>query len=139
MFELVKRKTDIPKVQLKQSFEVSKFCKEYLFKSLTVEENFYIICLNRAQNVTGFYYLSKGSISGTLVDIRILTKVAIDSLSSSVILVHNHPSGNMRPSDEDIKLTKKIVENLKMFDITVLDHVILTEDSYYSLADEGLL
>ena len=83
--------------------------------------------------------ISTGGISGTVVDARIILKNALDLLASSMILVHNHPSGNPKPSHEDLTITKKITEAAKLIDITVLDHLIIFENKYTSFADEGLM
>jgi DNA repair protein RadC len=83
--------------------------------------------------------ISQGGISGSVVDIKIICKYAIECLGCSVILVHNHPSGNRNPSQEDLNITKKIKQALSIFDIGLFDHIILTANSYYSFADEGIL
>ena len=79
-----------------------------------------------------------GGISGTVVDSRIIFKKAMDLLASSIILVHNHPSGNLNPSKADISVTNRLKEGGKLLDISVLDHLIITETSFYSFADEGI-
>ena len=73
------------------------------------------------------------------MDIKLIAKYAIDCLASAVILAHNHPSGNLKPSNEDLAITKKVKEGLKILDISVLDHIILTSDGYLSFGDEGIL
>ncbi len=88
----------------------------------------------------GFYEVSNGGITGTLVDVRILFAVLLKSLTTAVILLHNHPSGTLKPSEADKRLTKKIKKAGELFDIKVLDHLILTpEGDYYSFADNGIL
>ncbi len=104
-----------------------------------IKEAFYAIYLNRNNRIIGVHKCSDGGISGCLVDPRIVLKPAIELLASSVILAHNHPSGNLKPSEADRSITQKIKEGAKLFDISVLDHVILTESTYLSFADEGLL
>ena len=110
-----------------------------IFHSLEHVEYFYIICLDRANQVLGFHQVSKGGLSGTVTDVRVIFQVAIKSNSSGIILAHNHPSGNLQPSDADLKLTKKIKEAGSLLDIKVLDHLILSEESYLSMADESLI
>jgi DNA repair protein RadC len=83
--------------------------------------------------------MSKGGISGTVVDIRIILKQAIESLASSIILCHNHPSGNLKPSNEDILLTRKCKDAALLLDIKLLDHLIFNENKYFSFCDEGML
>ncbi|HVA99365.1 MAG TPA: DNA repair protein RadC [Bacteroidia bacterium] len=100
-------------------------------------EEFWILLLNRSNKIIGKKNISKGGIAGTVVDSKIIFKHAIDQLAESIILCHNHPSGNLQPSNEDISITKKISEAAKLFDVKVLDHVIVAETGYYSFADEG--
>jgi len=83
--------------------------------------------------------VSQGGISGTIIDVRIIMKMALDKLASSIILCHNHPSGNLIPSEADKEITKKIKEAGKFMDIPVLDHLIIGNDAYFSFADEGLI
>ena len=83
--------------------------------------------------------MSKGGITGTLVDTRLVFKRAIELTATSIILCHNHPSGTLKPSASDISLTKKIKKGGEVLDIKILDHIIITEGSYYSFADEGVL
>ena len=102
-------------------------------------EEFWILMLNRANKVIDRTCISKGGISGTTADAKIIFEFALRAHASSIILSHNHPSGNCKPSRADIELTKKLVEGGKLIDVVVLDHLILTNDSYYSFADEGIL
>jgi len=96
--------------------------------------------LNNANKVKGIYEVSTGGITETLVDLRIVFAVVLKSLTTSVILVHNHPSGNLKPSEADKRLTEKIKNAALLFDIKVLDHLIITPDgNYFSFADEGIL
>lgn len=102
-------------------------------------EEFHIIYLNNSNKVIDRYPLSKGGITGTLVDIRLAFKQALQLGATATILVHNHPSGNLNPSAADKQLTQKFKTAGESLDIKVLDHIIITEKSYYSFADEGLL
>ncbi len=102
-------------------------------------EEFWVAYLNRKNQVEKIECISKGGVSGTVVDTRVLFKPAIESLFSGVILAHNHPSGNLHPSQSDRELTRKIVEAGKLLDVAVLDHLILGDGSYFSFADEGIL
>jgi DNA repair protein RadC len=102
-------------------------------------EQFWVLLLNRANKVTGKVSISEGGIAGTVADPKRIFKVAIDHNASYIILAHNHPSGNLQPSEEDIKLTKKIKQAGELLDIKVLDHIITGENNYYSFADEGVL
>ena len=102
-------------------------------------EEFWILLLNRANKVIKTESISKGGISGTVVDVRLVSKVAIEHNSSSVILAHNHPSGNLKASQQDLDITKKIKEALKLFDIVLFDHLIIGDQNYLSFTDEGLI
>lgn len=102
-------------------------------------EEFWVLFLDRANNVIDKTKTSQGGISGTVMDIRIILKQAIDRLASSMILVHNHPSGNMKPSEADMDITDKAKKAAHLLDIKVLDHIIVAGAHFYSFADEGLM
>ena len=102
-------------------------------------EEFWILQLNRANHVIGRARISAGGVSGTVVDSKMVFKPAIEVLASSIILVHNHPSGNLKPSQADIELTRKLKEAGKHLDIAVLDHVIVAHSGFYSFADENIM
>ena len=102
-------------------------------------EVFAVLFLNRANKVNHFQVISEGGITGTVADPRIILKKALEEDAVSLILCHNHPSGSLKPSRADEELTQKIKEAAKYFDIKVLDHLIVSEDGYFSFADEGLL
>jgi DNA repair protein RadC len=102
-------------------------------------EEFWVLMLNRANEVIKTVSISKGGVSGTVADPKIIFQQALESLASAIILIHNHPSGNKQPSQADIKLTQQAKEGGKFLEIPVLDHLIYTEDGYYSFADEGRL
>lgn len=102
-------------------------------------EEFWLLMLNRANKVLGRFKVSQGGLSGTVIDTRIILKRALDSLASSIIVCHNHPSGNIQPSDADVKITEKLKKAAEMLEIKLLDHVIIADKSYFSFADEGLI
>ena len=102
-------------------------------------EQFKILLLNRASKVLGIYEASTGGVSGTVADPKLIFAAAIKANASAIILSHCHPSGNLKPSDADIKLTKKLKEGGQYLEISVLDHIIVTSEGYYSFADEGLM
>jgi DNA repair protein RadC len=102
-------------------------------------EEFWILLLSRSNSVKEKVLISRGGISGTVVDQRLIFKPAIEKLASSIILLHNHPSGTLHPSEQDKLLTKKLVSSAKLLDIPVLDHIICTDSGYFSFADEGLI
>ena len=102
-------------------------------------EVFAVLFLNRSNKINHFQIVSEGGITGTVADPRIILKKALEEDAVSIILCHNHPSGSLRPSRADEELTNKIKEAAKYFDIKVLDHLIVSDDGYYSFADEGIL
>lgn len=102
-------------------------------------EVFAVIFLNRANKINDFKIISEGGITGTVADPRVILKRALEEDAVSLILCHNHPSGSLKPSRADEELTHKIKEAAKYFDIKVLDHLIVSDDGYYSFADEGIL
>ena len=102
-------------------------------------EEFWILFLNRANFVTGKNQISSGGMTGTVVDPKLIFKAALDAKAVSIILCHNHPSGNIRPSEQDKVLTKKIVSAGQLMEISVLDHVIVSQHAYFSFSDEGLI
>ena len=113
-----------------------------LFDKDTIElkEEFFLLFLNRANNVLGWFKLSSGGTSGTVVDVKIIFMLALHINASHFILSHNHPSKNIRPSDADITITKRIKEAGNLFEITLLDHLIISADgAYFAFSDEGLL
>jgi len=106
---------------------------------LPLLEEFKVILMNNAGEVLGIVPLSKGGITGTVVDVRILFAVALKATACSIIICHNHPSGSLKPSEQDIKLTQKIKHGGMLLDIKINDHLIITEDGYFSFQDEGML
>lgn len=102
-------------------------------------EEFWLLMLNRANRILGRYKVSQGGLSGTVIDNRIILKKALDNLASSIIVCHNHPSGNNQPSEADLKITEKLKKAAEMLEIKLLDHVIIADKSYFSFADEGLI
>ena len=108
-----------------------------LWKDIDYRESFAILLLSRNMKILGLSWVSLGGISGTVVDPKIIFQTALKSSSSGIILLHSHPSGNPNPSDADLKITTKIKAGAKLLDIDVPDHIIITSESYYSLADSG--
>jgi DNA repair protein RadC len=138
--ELGNRKQAEPRLEIKairSSYDSFNLLYSY-FQGLKQEE-FYILLLNKALKPLKVERISIGKIDATLVDIKIIAKLSIDSLASSVIVAHNHPSGNLKPSTSDDKLTTQIKSALNLLEIQLLDHLIIAEDKYFSYADEGLL
>ena len=124
-------------LQIKCSKDVADIFQP-LLSDLSYEE-FWILFLNRSNRVINRMKLSQGGISGTVIDVRMVMKKAIEYLASGIIVCHNHPSGNLNPSESDTKITQKIKEAGNLMDIQLLDHLIISEKDYYSFADNGLL
>ena len=124
--------------------KTSKDCYQTFLKvwdenKMEMQEEFKVLLINRANRVTGVYEASVGGITGTVADPRLILAAAIKGLAVGIVLAHNHPSGNLKPSLADEQLTAKIKTAASYHDIRVLDHIIVTADAYYSFADEGLL
>jgi DNA repair protein RadC len=129
---------EVPELaQIKSSKDVFDLLSPQL-SDLTHEE-FWILFLNRSNKVINSLKLSQGGISGTVTDVRIVMKKAVELLASGIIVCHNHPSGNLYPSESDNRITQKIKEAGSIMDVQLLDHLIISEKDYYSFADNGIL
>jgi len=102
-------------------------------------EQFKVLLLNRGNRVIGLFEVSSGGISGAIADPKLVFGTALKACASAIVLAHNHPSGNLRPSQADIDLTKKMKAGGRLLDIDVLDHLIITTEGYYSFGDEGMM
>ena len=107
--------------------------------NIGIYESFYALALNNANNVIGWQLISRGGISGTVTDISMILKFSIEMLAKAVVICHNHPSGSLKPSNSDNTITKKVKSSLEIMDLKLLDHLILTEDNYFSFTDDGLI
>lgn len=138
--EIGRRRTD-ETIDEKVKITSSKAAYSVLKSKLTdlPHEEFWVLFMTRSNSIIKTECISKGGISGTVVDVRLILKPAIECLASSIILAHNHPSGNLKPSQEDIHLTKKIKEASKLVDISLQDHLIIGDQAYLSFADEGII
>lgn len=138
--EIRLKKSDVHKFKIQSSLDCANaFRQMYSNDSIEIYESFFVVYLNRANKTVGWLKVSQGGLTGTVVDARLIMKSALDCLACGIILCHNHPSGNLAYSNADKVLTEKIVKAANLFDIQVLDHIILTADSYYSFADNSLL
>ena len=107
--------------------------------TICYKEYFKVLFLNQANQVLGYTLISEGGITETSVDVRVILQAALLTNSMALVLAHNHPSGNLRPSRQDMEITKQVKEAAKLIRITVIDHLILTDAGYYSFSDEGQL
>lgn len=138
--ELGKRRKEA-EVFVKKKITSSRDAAEFftpLLGDLNHEE-FWVLLMDRGNKIIDHFMISQGGISGTVIDVRIILKNALEKLASSLILCHNHPSGTMQASDADLKITRKIKNAAQLMDISVLDHIIIGQNSYLSMADEGIL
>ena len=138
-FKLKKEKSNFQKVKITSSKQAEQFIRQFYSDDIGIYESCFMLLLNSANNTIGFVKISQGGINAAICDPILVAKYAIDSLAKGVILAHNHPSGNLRPSTADENICSKIKQGLKLFDIQLMDNLILTEDGYYSFADEGII
>lgn len=139
LFELRKNQTEFQPVKILSSDAAYNLIKNFYSDDIEILESCFILLLNNASKAIGYAKISQGGITGTVIDVRIVAKYAVDSLATSVILAHNHPSGNLKPSQADISITEKVKNALALLDIKLIEHLILTVDGFYSFADEGHL
>jgi DNA repair protein RadC len=125
------------KIKINCSQDVYSCMTPYLYDEPV--EHFYILLLDRNHQVLKIHKISSGGTNATLADPKLIFKKALDHLASGIVLVHNHPSGNLKPSDQDRTLTRKLSEAGKYLEVSVLDHVIFANVGYFSFADEGLM
>jgi DNA repair protein RadC len=125
------------KAVVKSSNEIAQYLRT-IIKDFNYEV-FAVLFLNKANKINHFEIVSRGGITGTVADPRIILKKALEEDATSIVLCHNHPSGNLRPSRADEELTYKIKEAARYFDIKIIDHIIVSEEGYFSFADEGIL
>ena len=125
--------------EIRNSTDSSNFARNLYDGDIDVVESFYIMILSRNHTVKFWAKIGQGGLASCVVDVRVICKHVVDNLGSAVILIHNHPSGNLEPSGPDKELTKKIKHALSFFDVALLDHIILTEESYFSFADNSLI
>jgi DNA repair protein RadC len=136
---LVAEKTEIPRHRITSSQISNDYIRQFFSDDIAIFESVFILLLNRSNVAIGYAKISQGGVSGTVVDPKLVAKYAIDALASGVIICHNHPSGNLEPSRSDDDITKKIQNGLNLFDIHLIDHLIIVQDarsSYYSYKDE---
>ena len=139
-FTLKAEKMNFQQAKITTSQDSAQFARQFYFSDIEIFESAFIILLNNAYNTIGFAKIGQGGITGTVVDKMIICKYAVDSLAKSVVLVHNHPSGNIRPSKADDLLTKDVAQALEMVGSKLLDHIIISSsEEHYSYSDNGRL
>ena len=139
-FRLVKDyHPEIGTAKITKSDNIAEYIRPFFGEEIEVFESMYLITLNQGNNIVSVTKISQGGITGTVVDIRLVAKYALEGLATGVILVHNHPSGSSTPSPSDKAITNKVKEAMKLLDIKLLDHLIITKDGYSSFADKGIM
>ena len=138
-FEIISNKTGFISSKVITSQDAFNVIEQFYHSDIAIYESVFILLLDRSNNTIGYAKISQGGISGTVVDVKIIGKYIVDTLASGLILAHNHPSGNLRASESDIKMTNNVKEVCKILDCTFLDSLIVTENGYTSLTDEGLI
>ena len=134
------KKGEILNCQIKTSKDAADLFRQiWDVDTLPICESVIAIFLNRNNNTIGWFKVSQGGLSGTVIDVRLILATALQCLASGIIMCHNHPSGNLNPSEADTKITQKLKQSAEIMDISILDHIILTEESYYSFTDSGIL
>lgn len=135
-----KRKVHSPSIKISCSKDAADLLRQiYPANKIDLKEFFYVILLNKSNTVLGVSKIGEGGVSGVVVNIQEIFQLVIKLNSSAFILSHNHPSGSLNPSESDKRITRRIKEFASLLEIAVLDHIILTSDSYTSLADEGVI
>ena len=132
-FELKTIQTEFPNVKITQSTDAVDMIRKFYGDDIEQYESCFILLLNNSNTTLGYAKIRQGGITGTVVDIRLIAKYAIESLATGVIMAHNHPSGNIKESANDLAVTKKVTDALKLFDITLIDSLILTKDDWATI------
>jgi DNA repair protein RadC len=139
-FSLKIKSSDFKKTKITTSKDAFNIISKFYGEDVAIYESFFLLLLNRANNTIGFAKISQGGTVGTVIDTKIICNYVVNSLASSVILAHNHPSGGLTPSGADLKITDKIIKALDIFDCKVLDHLIITpENGFKSFSDCNLI
>lgn len=138
-YSITAKKQDFELVKIQSSNDASMFARKFYHEDILIYESAFIMLMNRANNVMGYAKISQGGVCGTPVDVRLVAKYAVECLASGVIFVHNHPSGNASPSVDDKRISERLRDALRLFDIRLFDSIIITDNDYFSMVDEGLI
>lgn len=136
---IYKSRTKAERPRVTNSAEAYDILRELFAPDLETRESFWVLYLDRGLRVRSAYKHSTGGLHGTVADPKLIFAGALKGLASAIILAHNHPSGQLRPSEEDLRLTRKLVDGGRLLEIAVQDHLIVTETGYFSFADSGLM
>lgn len=138
-YGLTAKTTNFERTKINNSVKAAQYIRKFYQDDIHIYESFFMLSLAADARVKGFCKISQGGINGTIVDKRLVCKYAIETLAASVIIAHNHPSGNTMPSEADRIITNDIKSALNLFDIKLFDHIIITADDHLSFADESLI
>lgn len=136
---IYRTKASAPRPLIRNAADAFQVLQPFFDECMDTHEEFWVILLDRANRAKSVYKVSQGGVTGTTCDPRLVFACALKCLASNIILAHNHPSGQLRPSEEDIRLTRKLVEGARFLDLTIFDHLILSREGYYSFADNTLI
>ncbi len=127
------------KCKILSAFEAWEYAKKFYHEDIALYESMFMIMMNQSNNVIGWMKVAQGGVSQTVCDPKIVCKAAIDTLATQIILVHNHPSGETKPSRTDIKLTERMKNTLELIDVCLRDHIIISEDRYTSMHEDNMI
>lgn len=138
-YTLKAEKREFEQVKIISAENAVAYARNFYHDGILIYESSFIILLNSANKAIGYAKISQGGVCQAVVDTKIVAKYAVDTLASGIILIHNHPSGNKRPSNEDRRMSENLKSILNILGVKLLDSIILSDDSYLSMMDEGLI
>ena len=138
-FKLQRTSSKLEEIKVTCSEDAHKFALNFYDSDIDIYESMFMILLNRKNMIIGWVKISQGGTNATVCDTKLVAKFAVEALAEGVILVHNHPSGYTDPSPSDDQVTAKVRDGLRLLDIQLFDHIVISADSYFSYADEGRL
>jgi DNA repair protein RadC len=130
-------KSNYQRKQITSCQDAADYIRQFYATDIELFESCFLLLLDQSNTTIGYAKISQGGIAGTVVDIKIICKYVIDSLAQGVVICHNHPSGNLKPSKGDEIMTEKLANALKLMDSKLLDHIIITKDGHYSMQENG--
>jgi len=130
---IISKNTDFDPIKISSSEDSYNYIKKFYGDDINIYESFFILLLNNSNETIAYAKISQGGMTGTVVDNMIIAKYVVDSMAKKVILAHNHPSGTVNPSKADIDLTKQVKNMLLLFGVELIDHIILTENNFFSI------
>lgn len=138
-YKLKAVKHDFKRAKITSPKAAAEYARWFYGDDILIYESSFILLLNQANETVGFAKISQGGVTGTVVDIKLILKYAIDNLASGIIFIHNHPTGNLRPSQNDIRTSNKLKSACELIEVKLIDSIIISDDGYFSMADEGIV